>query len=100
MESTLPRSCSRFIKCSVNCCPLDHMAPQRPSVNGDPERTCKAPLAERLELSNGKTLPWGGMTREERDSGRSVADLISEDEAQAAARQAAGERLRAGKEGR
>ena len=88
----LPRKCSRFIRCSVNCCPLDHMAEQRPSISGDPERTCKAPLRNRLEIGNDMDLPWGGMTKEERDSGRSIADLIAEDDTHEANRQAAGER--------
>jgi len=95
MESTLPRLCSRFIRCSVNCCPLDHMAESRPSISGDPERTCKAPLKGRMDIGNGKNLPWNGMSKEEHDSGRSIADLIAEDDAQEAMRLASGERLRA-----
>jgi len=99
-ESPYPGMCERYERCSVNQCPLDHLrARMRGPVNGDAERTCKAPLRARLEVAGiarlgSQELPWGGMTREEAESGRTHADLIAEDEAQAALRSENGRNMR------
>jgi len=100
-ESPYPGMCERWSRCSVNSCPLDHLRARiRGAVRGDREATCKAPLKDRLAVAElaareGNKLPWGGMSLEEARSGRPVADLIAEDEAQAEARKAAGERIKA-----
>lgn len=102
--------CSRYVKCSVNCCPLDPLAEKRLSVPGDPEQTCKALLGERLGLAKeapgmGLRLCWGGFTQAEDlrvKSGEATADeIVAEQEAMALSRHEqalkAGARLRASK---
>jgi hypothetical protein len=99
-ESPYPGHCERWDRCAVNQCPLDHLrARLRAAVPGDPQATCGAPLKDRLAVAeiatkDGAKLPWGGMSRKEADSGRTVVDLIAEDDAQAALRKAKGEHMR------
>jgi hypothetical protein len=81
----LGERCSRWTRCSANQCPLDPMAERRPPVDGDPEQTCRAPLAERLALAAeakraGLMLPWDGLTLEETESGRPIKELLAEDQ--------------------
>lgn len=77
------RQCPLYYKCSVNRCPLDLLMAQRLSVPGDPERTCKLHLNERLKLakdaeSKGYKLLYGGLTDQEILSGKNTKDLLKE----------------------
>ncbi len=86
--------CSRFTRCSVNCCPLDPRAERRPCLAGDPEQSCGASVRERLEIDKdakkaGVRLPWGGLTKAEATCGRPVEELLAEDDARRAKRAAA-----------
>lgn len=62
--------CPRYVRCSVNCCPLDPRNPRRPSLPGDPEGTCRAHLRDRLilvaeALGAGVEIPGGGLRLDE-----------------------------------
>lgn len=100
-ESPYPGMCERWSRCSVNSCPLGHLrAKIRERRKGDAEQTCRAPIRDRLAVAElaareGVKLPWGGMSPEEVRSGRTVAEIVAEDEARAEAFRASGERLKA-----
>jgi hypothetical protein len=79
-EDFYPRKCSRWIACSVNCCPLDPLNERRYMVSDDPERTCKEDPKLRVEIAieakdRGINIPGGGLTHLERASGKTLEEL-------------------------
>ena len=57
--------CPRYIKCSVNNCPLSTNYPNWETNINDPERKCKLPKVKRIELAKGSSLKYEGMTQNE-----------------------------------
>jgi len=97
-----PMMCSRWHRCSVNCCPLDPGAKVRRSISGDPERTCKEHLRHRLEVAalagaEGVKLAWGGMSLAEHESGVSLGSMLAEWDRRLEAKKASGKRLQGGR---
>ena len=59
------QECPRFKGCSVNQCPLDLKANNRPLLPDDPEKRCKARIALRKEIALKYSLSNRGMTEKE-----------------------------------
>ena len=94
-----PRMCSKWDKCSVNCCPLDVYNPTRQSISGDPEQTCKESLGKRLAVieiakTDGVEIPGGGWTKAERETGMSLEAMLADWDRREAAKKASGHALR------
>lgn len=60
-------SCPKYIKCSVNSCPLDPLYPNRVTSDLDREKICTLPKDVRIIISKDHPglLRFNGLTKEE-----------------------------------
>jgi len=57
--------CPRYLKCSVNNCPLSIDYPNLSVAPNDPEKKCGVAKTIRVRIGSQTTLKYGGLTRGE-----------------------------------